>query len=73
MKDTDLLKELCWDKVITKFGTEDVYLTKKELDGFSGKLKEVDDPKVYLHNSEKLFNKYPQLRYVNHIKSSCLY
>jgi hypothetical protein len=32
------------------------------LDGFPGKLKEVQDPKTYLHNSEKLFTKYPEIR-----------
>lgn len=62
MKDTTLLKELGWDQVLKKFGEEEVILTKKELDGYQGKLKEVDNPQVYLHNSEKLFNKYPALR-----------
>jgi len=37
-------------------------LTKKEKDGYAGKLKEVDQPKAYLHNSEVLFNKYPVIR-----------
>jgi hypothetical protein len=64
MKDAELLKGMSWDKVLGDFGTEDVFLTKKEIDGYTGKLNEVDNPKVYLHNSEKLFNKYPQLRYV---------
>ena len=46
-------------------GEEDVFLTTKEIDGYPGKLKEVNDNSVYLHNSEKLFNKYPEIRYVN--------
>jgi len=62
MKDTALLKELSWDKVLSKYGDEDVYLTKKELDGYLGKLSEVDNPKIYLHNSEKLFSKYPEIK-----------
>lgn len=62
MKDTDLLKKLNWDTVLSKYGEEDVFLTKKELDGFPGKLKEVNNNNVYLHNSEKLFIKYPEIR-----------
>ncbi|RYH13553.1 hypothetical protein EON65_35400 [archaeon] len=62
MKDTALLKELGWDAVLKKYGDEDVFLTKKELDGYPGKLKEVDNPKIYLHNSEKIFNKFPEIR-----------
>lgn len=64
MKDTALLKQLNWDTVLKKYGDEDVYLTTRQLDGTPGKLSEVNNPKVYLHNSEKLFNKFPDLRYV---------
>jgi hypothetical protein len=62
MKDAQLLKDMSWDNVLKKYGDEDVFLTKRELDGFPGKLREVDNPKIYLHNSEKLFNKYPQIK-----------
>jgi hypothetical protein len=62
MDDTDLLKELNWDSVMSKYSEEDVFLTKKEQDGYSGKLKEVNNPNVYLHNSEKLFQKFPAIR-----------
>lgn len=62
MKNTDLLKELKWENVLKKYGDEDVFLTKKELDGFPGKLRDVDNPNVYLHNSEILFAKYPEIR-----------
>lgn len=62
MKDTSLLKELGWDTVLKKYGQEDVFLTKKEHDGVPGKLNEVDNPNVYLHNSEKIFNKFPEIR-----------
>ena len=37
---------------------------QEQIDGTPGKLSEVNNPKVYLHNSEKLFNKFPELRYV---------
>ena len=63
MKDTELLKKLSWDTVLSKYGEEEVYLTTRQIDGTPGKLKEVNNPKVYLHNSEKLFNKYPEIRY----------
>lgn len=63
MKDADLLTKLNWDTVMKRFSEEEVFLTKKELDGYPGKLKEVDNPKVYLHNSEILFSKYPEIRY----------
>lgn len=62
MGKTALLKELSWDKVLSKYGDEDVFLTKKELDGYPGKLKEVNNSKIYLHNSEKLFNKFPEMK-----------
>lgn len=62
MNDTQLLKDLSWDTIISKYGDEDVFLTRRELDGYAGKLKEVENPQVYLHNSEKLFNKYPIIR-----------
>ncbi|RYH19392.1 hypothetical protein EON65_26155 [archaeon] len=62
MRKTSLVTRLTWQNILTQFGNEDVFLTKKELDGFPGKLKEVDNPKVYLHNSEVLFQKYPEIR-----------
>lgn len=62
MKNTDLLTKLDWDTVLKNYAEEDVFLTKPELDGFDGKLKEVNNPKTYLHNSECLFNKYPEIR-----------
>jgi len=62
MKDKQLLKEFSWDTVLKRWGEENVTLTKKELDGYPGKLKEVDNPSVYLHNSEVIFNKYPEVK-----------
>ena len=62
MKNTDLLTKLNWETVLSRFGEEDVFLTKRELDGFPGKLKMVNDKNIYLHNSEILFTKYPEIR-----------
>jgi quercetin dioxygenase-like cupin family protein len=62
MKDSDLTKTMTWKNILEKYGDEDVFLTRKELDGYPGKLRDVEDPAVYLHNSEKLFNKYPEIR-----------
>ena len=62
MENTQLLKDLSWDTVLQKYGDEDVFLTKRELDGYPGKLREVENNQIYLHNSEKLFNKYPEIR-----------
>lgn len=62
MKDKELLKQLNWDTILSKYGEEEVFLTKKELDGYAGLLKEVENPKIYLHNSEKLFCKYPEIK-----------
>lgn len=62
MKDTALLKELSWESVLSKHGDEDVFLTSREIDGYPGKLREVENPKIYLHNSEKIFNKFPETR-----------
>ena len=62
MEDSNLTSTLTFDQILERFGEEEVLLTKKEMDGYSGKLKEVDDPSVYLHNSEILFNKYPEFK-----------
>jgi hypothetical protein len=62
MKNQAVMKDLSWDTVLSRFGEEEVYLTTRQMDGTPGKLNEVNNPKVYLHNSEKLFNKYPELR-----------
>ena len=62
MKDKPLLKELSWDSIMRNFSDERVFLTSEAEDGYEGKMKDVDDPKTYLHNSELLFMKYPQIR-----------
>ncbi len=60
-KGRKLMNDYSFDKFIERFGEEDVILTKPEKDGIVGKLKETLDPKVYLHNSEVLCNKYPEI------------
>jgi quercetin dioxygenase-like cupin family protein len=62
MSKTNLLKDLSWKSVLSKYGEEKVLLTRKDLDGYPGLLKEVESPNVYLHNSEKIFSKYPEVR-----------
>ncbi len=61
LEGTDLLDDFTFDKVVERFGEETVILTRPEKDGYMGKLKEVLNPNVYLHNSELLFNKYPDI------------
>jgi hypothetical protein len=61
MKDTKLIKECTFDNILKKFGDETVLLTSKEMDGYEGKLKEVNNSNIYVHNSEVLFKKYPYL------------
>ena len=61
MKNEALLKDYSFDAILEKYGEEDVMLTKREIDGYPGKLKEVNNPAIYLHNSEVLFNKYPEI------------
>lgn len=61
LEGTDILKEFTFDKIMEKYGDEDVILTKREMDGYDGKMKDVLSPKIYLHNSEVLFNKYPEI------------
>jgi len=46
---------------VERFGHEQVLLTTAEVDGARGELAEVDSDKVYVHNSEVLFRRYPEL------------
>ncbi|MBL7715051.1 MAG: cupin-like domain-containing protein [Bdellovibrionales bacterium] len=52
-----------WDyhELIQRFGEEEVTLTCPVKDGYIGKFKELNVPGVYLHNSEVLLKKYPDL------------
>ncbi len=61
LKGTTLMKDYTFDKIVERFGDETVILTRPDKDGYVGKLKEVLNPNIYLHNSEVLFNKYPQM------------
>jgi len=57
----DLMKELSFDKIVEKYGEENVFLSKPEGDGLPGKVKDVLNPNNYLHNSEALFKRYPEI------------
>jgi len=46
---------------LKKYGNAEVFLTKPGVDDSHGKLKEVNNPEVYLHNSESLFRQHPKL------------
>ncbi len=61
MENSRLVREMSFDKLMERYGNQDVLLTKKELDGYPGKLRDVMDPSVYLHNSESLFRSHPQV------------
>jgi hypothetical protein len=62
MKDAELLSKFNYDAIMQRWGQENVVLTRPDLDGFEGKLEEINKPTYYLHNSEVLFNKYPEIR-----------
>jgi len=51
-----------FDTLLERFGHEKVLLTTRDKDGFEGELGQVRDPKVYCHNSEFLFIRYPELK-----------
>ncbi|MCA9716160.1 MAG: cupin-like domain-containing protein [Myxococcales bacterium] len=47
--------------LLERYGDEEVLLTTAKKDGFSGPLRAVDDPRVYLHNCEVLLRRHPEL------------
>jgi hypothetical protein len=51
-----------FEEIMMRYGDDTVLLTTREKDGFEGKLSQVRDPKVYLHNSETLFRQHPELK-----------
>ncbi len=48
--------------MLEKYGEESVLVTRREEDGIVGKVRDVDDPKVYMHNSEILLKRHPEIR-----------
>lgn len=56
------VREFSFERILERFGEEQVLLTTREKDGFEGQLKQVRDPKIYCHNSEFLFIRYPELK-----------
>ncbi len=57
-----LIREFTYDKMLEKYGEESVLVTRREEDGIVGKVRDVDDPKVYMHNSEILLKRHPEIR-----------
>lgn len=55
------VREWTFANLLERFGQEEVLLTTDKLDGTPGRLHEVDSKKVYLHNSEILFRRHPEL------------
>jgi hypothetical protein len=54
---------ISFDKILEKYGEDDVILTRGDIArDYLGKLKEVNDPKVYLVNCETVINRHPELR-----------
>jgi hypothetical protein len=59
--DCEAVKNWSFRSLLERFGDEEVLLTTEKLDGEPGRMREVDSGSVYLHNSEILFRKYPEL------------
>lgn len=59
--DSEAVRHWTFDGLVERFGDEDVLLTTEALDGEPGKLDAVKSKQVYLHNSEILFRRYPEL------------
>jgi len=55
------LKLWKFETMMEKYGDMDVHLTQDQKDGYVGKLREVEDPTVYLHNCETIFKRNPSL------------
>ncbi len=59
--DSEAARTWSFDSLLKRFGQEEVLLTTEKLDGERGKLESVKSDKVYLHNSEVLFRRHPEL------------
>ncbi|GAX20357.1 hypothetical protein FisN_9Hh069 [Fistulifera solaris] len=58
----DKMEEFSFDNIVKKYGEEEVMLTRADIGkDYAGKLKEVEDPRVYLVNCETLYNKHPEI------------
>lgn len=62
MNNTELLTKFNFENILKNYAEEKVSLTNNEKDGYEGLLKEVNNASTYLHNSEKIFLKYPEVR-----------
>jgi hypothetical protein len=55
-------RSFTFERILEAYGQDVVLLTTREKDGYEGRLEEVRDGKVYLHNSETLFRQHPDLK-----------
>ncbi len=57
------IMDYSFDSIVEKFGEESVALSNVSdyNRGYIGKLKEVQNPKIYMQQSEALFNRHPEL------------
>jgi len=58
---SEAVREWSFDGLVERFGQQRVLLTTADLDGEAGTLDAVESNKVYLHNSEILFRRHPEL------------
>jgi hypothetical protein len=60
-RETQAVRTWTFASMLARYGDEPVLLTRAAQDGYDGRLREVDDPDVYVHNCEVLFRRYPEL------------
>jgi hypothetical protein len=60
-KDIPAFGSFTVEKFIERFGDEDVLLKTPEADGVPGKVRDINTPGTYLHNSEAIFVRHPEL------------
>ena len=59
----DIKEEFSFDNLVEKYGEEEVMLTRADIGkDYTGKLKEIVDPRVYLVNCETVYKKYPEIQ-----------
>jgi hypothetical protein len=62
-------EEMSFDVLVKKYGEEEVMLTRGDIGAdYAGKLKEVEDPRVYLVNCETVYKKYPEIEKAANLK-----
>lgn len=61
LKTDPFYQEWSFNDFVSKYGDEEVVLSCPVFDGYPGPLKDLNIPGIYLHNSECLLEKHPQL------------